>query len=180
MFPLQPPLLWAVAVALAVAVAAAATDLRNRTVPNWLTVPAALCGLALNGLLPHGGGWLWALAGLAVGAGTLLPAVLLGWVGAGDMKLLAAFGAIGGWPLATGALAAGTLVGAAASLWLLFWYWRRQLVIRALGVALLSRAVPLRQALRHLGRPLHLELPFAAYLAAGAAIFLAGRWLGWW
>lgn len=72
--------------------AAAATDLRMKRVPNYLTVPAAVLGLAYHSLAPAGQGPWMALAGFAVGFALLLLPWILGGGGMGDVKLLAALG----------------------------------------------------------------------------------------
>jgi prepilin peptidase CpaA len=73
---------------------AAAIDLRTRRVPNVLTATLALAGLTLaaGGLGPIGLGS--ALLGCAVGLALMLPGHILGGTGAGDVKLLAAAGAL--------------------------------------------------------------------------------------
>lgn len=79
---------------------AAAIDLRLQRIPNYLTVTAALAGLAFqlvrHGLLPDGDGWLTGLGiatgGFAVGFGLLFVPWLMGGGGMGDVKLLAALG----------------------------------------------------------------------------------------
>ncbi len=72
---------------------AAVFDLRLHRIPNYITVPAALLGLAYHGLMPGGFGLLSSLAGFAIGFGLLLLPWLLGGGGMGDVKLLAALGA---------------------------------------------------------------------------------------
>jgi prepilin peptidase CpaA len=82
-----------VAAAVAVFTAIAAVlDYRTRKIPNWLTVSAALLGLAYHTLAPGGMGPLPALAGFAIGFSLLLLPWLLGGGGMGDVKLLAALG----------------------------------------------------------------------------------------
>src|SRR5262249_28986749 len=71
----------------------AVVDYRSKKIPNWLTVPAAVLGLAYNALAPQGIGWGWSLAGLAVGFSLLILPWLLGGGGMGDVKMLAALGA---------------------------------------------------------------------------------------
>jgi prepilin peptidase CpaA len=75
-------------------------DLATRRIPNWLTFPIMAAGLVWNS---YAAGWhgLWvSAAGLALGAGILLPFFLMGGTGAGDVKMLAAAGAIvGSWGL---------------------------------------------------------------------------------
>lgn len=76
-----------------VLVAATASDLRSRRIPNLLTYPAMLLGLAL-GATTHGmPGLLSALAGLGLGLGLMLVPFLFGVMGAGDVKLMAVVGA---------------------------------------------------------------------------------------
>ena len=72
---------------------AAAIDARLHRVPNWLTVPTALLGLAFHSFAPGGWGALTAFGGFAVGFSLLLLPTLMGGAGFGDVKLLAALGA---------------------------------------------------------------------------------------
>jgi prepilin peptidase CpaA len=68
-------------------------DLRRRTLPNWLTVGGLAAGLALGAR--HGWHGLWmAAAGAAVGFAVLLPLFWMRAMGGGDVKLMAAYGAV--------------------------------------------------------------------------------------
>ena len=149
--------------------ACAVTDYRTKKIPNWLTVPAAVLGLAYHLLAPQGIG-LWALAGFAIGFGLLLLPWLLGGGGMGDVKMLAALGTWLG-PLgiliafALGAMLAafgmvGVLVGSMFSDG--FSATRKRL---ATAGASASATAP-RKARR--------VLPFAIPMALGAWL-----WLGW-
>jgi len=95
-------------------------DLRERRVPNVLTVPIAFAGLGLA-LLDNGwSGFGWALGGLLVGGGIFFPLVALGYVGSGDMKLMAAAGAfLGPLGIIRGLLAGSILGGFWAVGWLM-------------------------------------------------------------
>jgi Flp pilus assembly protein protease CpaA len=80
----------------AVVVVAAATDLRTGRVYNWLVYPATVVGLLLA---LAAGGW----AGLkdhtlaaAIGFGLMFLCYAIGGMGGGDVKLMAAVGALGG------------------------------------------------------------------------------------
>ncbi len=80
-------------VLIAIGLAACVTDVRTRRIPNALTLTAALAGFlvqavsgGLDGALAASGGWL-------VGTLLFLPFFLLGGMGGGDVKLLAALGA---------------------------------------------------------------------------------------
>jgi prepilin peptidase CpaA len=83
---------FAALVALYIALAAV-LDYRTKKIPNWLTVPSAVLGLAFNAFAPHGLGPVAALVGFAVGFGLLLLPWILGGGGMGDVKMLAALGA---------------------------------------------------------------------------------------
>ena len=93
----------------AILLTAAIGDLRTRRIPNKLVAVLALSGIAFSvarapvipGLSQAGGGL---LAGLAC----WLPFYVLGWLGAGDVKLYAAAGA---W-LGPARAAEGALIGA--------------------------------------------------------------------
>ena len=72
--------------------AAAVIDYRTKKIPNWLTVPSAIAALVFHTVTGGGTGFLWALAGFAVGFLLLLLPWILGGGGMGDVKLLAALG----------------------------------------------------------------------------------------
>lgn len=84
--------------------AAVRSDLREQRIPNRLVILGIATGLMLHTALPAGNGFLspwpgalgpWsALQGLAIGGGALLPLYILRVMGAGDVKLMAAVGAI--------------------------------------------------------------------------------------
>jgi prepilin peptidase CpaA len=113
------PWSFASAASLVVGVVAAVSDLWIRRLPNALTFGAA--AVALVYALATGGvaGAAWSIAGWAVGCAVLLPLFLLRGLGAGDVKLMAAFGAWLGpvtvlWAAAYGAIAGGILALAVA------------------------------------------------------------------
>ena len=89
-----------------VLVTAMCTDLRWSRIPNWLTFPAM--GFALLAHAWVGGlqGALFSLAGLGAGLGLFLVLYVTGSSGAGDVKLMAAVGALIG---PYGALLSGLL-----------------------------------------------------------------------
>lgn len=72
---------------------AAVIDLRTRRLPNWLTAPAVLLGLAFHTATGGLSGLGLSLAGLATGFGILFVLWLIGGSGGGDVKLMAALGA---------------------------------------------------------------------------------------
>jgi prepilin peptidase CpaA len=103
-------------VAVAVGLAACVADLRTRRIPNVLTFSTAVAGVLFHAI---GGGIAGAgqsLAGLAVGLLLFLPFYLLGGLGAGDVKLLAALGAWLGPRLITWAGIYGMIAGGVLAL----------------------------------------------------------------
>jgi len=68
------------------------TDLRWRRIPNWLTVPGCLLGIAVQSMDAGWRGTKESLLGSALGLLVLLPFVLVRCLGAGDWKLVGAIG----------------------------------------------------------------------------------------
>lgn len=150
-------------------------DLRTRKVPNWLTVPVALVGLAYNSLAPGGSGLLLALAGLAIGFSLLILPWILGGGGMGDVKLLAALGAWLGpllvlvaFGLASVLAAAGAIAIVTASMLTAGFSKTRQRYVAAGNTAVATTAgAPPRRVRR--------VLPFAVPVAIGTWLVLG--WL---
>lgn len=96
-------------------------DIRFRRIPNWLTLLGCVAGLlfatvhgGIAGLLESGKGLLLAFA---IG----LPFWLLGWMGAGDVKLVSAVGAFVGGGLVVNTLLAIGIAGAGLAIVALLW-----------------------------------------------------------
>lgn len=126
--------------ALAVGLAACVTDLRERRIPNVLTLGSALAAFLYHALNGGPNDLLLALAGWAAGIAIFFAPFALGGLGGGDVKLM---GSIGAWLGPTGALwvaiytgiAGGVLALAVAmylgylrtslrNIWLLLAHWR--------------------------------------------------------
>ena len=86
------------AVMLLIAAIAAYTDIRGRYVPNWLVLPAIPVGLALNISASGWDGLISSGLGILICGGVFFAMFVLGGMGAGDVKLMAAIGALAGWP----------------------------------------------------------------------------------
>jgi prepilin peptidase CpaA len=77
-----------------VLVIAAYTDIAIQKIPNVLTLPAMILGIGYHGLTYGLPGVTFSLAGLAAGFGLLVLFYFMGGMGAGDVKLMAAVGAV--------------------------------------------------------------------------------------
>jgi prepilin peptidase CpaA len=73
--------------------AAAVIDVRQRRIPNWLTLGLILSGLARAAALSGWAGLAHAVAGVFAGAAVPFILFALGALGGGDVKLLAGIGA---------------------------------------------------------------------------------------
>ncbi|MFO0957063.1 MAG: prepilin peptidase [Isosphaeraceae bacterium] len=112
----------------AVLVVAAVIDGRALKVPNWLTFPFVITGVAY-GLLAHG----WSGLGTAAprdrgtGMALLLPLYAIGGMGAGDVKLFMGVGAWMGPDVTLHAFLVLSIVGAIMAVAMVLWSgeWRR-------------------------------------------------------
>jgi prepilin peptidase CpaA len=96
--------------------AAAAVDQMRHRIPNPLAVSGALLGLALQCWLQGWAGLSDGLAGFAAGLLLFLPLYAFGWMGGGDVKLMAAAGVFAGWPGSLLAVSLSAGIGASAAL----------------------------------------------------------------
>lgn len=84
--------LWIWIILVAACVVATATDLRNMRIPNWLTLPLLVTGIARGGLMGGMAGTGDALAGAAFACFIFVAAYAFSGGGAGDAKLMMALG----------------------------------------------------------------------------------------
>ncbi len=103
---------WQVKLVCLVLILAAYIDGKQLRVPNWLTFPLVLSGIAYQAWCS---GWLGveaAVVGLVVGLLCLLPLYSVGGMGAGDVKLMAGIGAWLGASTTFSAFCVSAVVGA--------------------------------------------------------------------
>ncbi len=151
------------------------TDLMGRRIPNWLTFPAAFVGLAWNG---YRGGWrglLLSVAGLALGLLVFLPFFALGGMGAGDVKLMAAVGAISGPQALVGIFLFTGVLGGIAGLALAAARGRLRETLANTARLLAQFGRLRRQEVSAAGPHSPLRLPYGAVIAGGCVLFLLTR-----
>ena len=148
---------------------AAWCDLRYRKIPNAITVPAAAVALCLHGATHSGPGFLLSLVGMLAAAALVLPGYALGFTGAGDVKLLAAVGALLTFPTAIFAALLSLVLGGLLSV--LVSVWRRNLFGLLVGTFGMGRWLLIRSA----GMPIPAPVPArsAGRVPLGVAIAIA-------
>jgi prepilin peptidase CpaA len=87
----------ALATATGILLAGVIDDFRSRKFHNWLFLACAAVAVVVAVLTQGIWGLGFGIAGFTAGLIVFLPLVLLRIIGAGDMKLMAAFGIIAGW-----------------------------------------------------------------------------------
>jgi prepilin peptidase CpaA len=147
--------------AIVAAIIAVVIDVRSRRIPNWLTGSVLIIGLAANTYLNGVTGGLAALEGAALGLAILLPFYIFRTMGAGDVKLLAAFGAVLGPQMLISVAVYAAIVGGIQALVILRRVGRLGLTVHQLFV---MRMLPSLSGAK---------APYAVALASGLCIALA-------
>lgn len=162
--------------ALLLSVLAAWTDLRSRRIPNWLTVPGLIVGLAVNWAVGGGSGLKASLLGAGLGLLLLLPFVLLRSLGAGDWKLAGALGAFAGPGLLVDLLLGSVFVAGIMAVALVIYKRRVRQTMRNIGHILMSLVtfrMPGSQVT--LDNPESLKVPYGAALAFTVVLYGVAR-----
>jgi prepilin peptidase CpaA len=117
------------------------TDATRGKIYNWVTFPTVGIGIGINTAFAHGAGFKLSIVGLLMGLGMQFIPWKMGLAKAGDVKLLAAVGALKGWSfLLFGFLYGAAIHGLIAIPWLAARGYLRP-ACRNMFVFLYSRAV---------------------------------------
>lgn len=165
--------------ALLLAVLAGVLDWRYRRIPNWLTVSAALAGIAINTFIYRWPGFKSALLGMVLGLALLLPFVALRSLGAGDWKMVGALGACLGPQQLISALVVGALVAGVIALIAVIVTGRLKQtlvnIVHMLG-ALFTLRMPGREV--SLDDPNSSKIPFGVAMALAVLLYGVGKATG--
>jgi prepilin peptidase CpaA len=162
---------------LAIALLASWTDLRRRRIPNWLTVPSFVLGLASNTFIYRWGGLKASLLGVLLGLGLLLPFILIRSLGAGDWKMAGALGAFAGPGLLIDLLLLSVFVAGAMAITRIIRKGRIREMMRDIGHILVSLLrVQLPDHRVSLDNPESLKIPYGVALAFSVLLYGASRW----
>jgi prepilin peptidase CpaA len=164
--------LWVAIPLAALVVFAARADVRTRKIPNVITGPALLLGLATHFAIGGWSGFQTSFTGMLIAGAILLPGWLMRWMGAGDVKLMAAVGAWLAWPAALIGVLASLAAGGAIAL--VYAIRHRVLLPAVFGVATLG-AWTLSRNMRGTTPPpvfTGVRFPFALAVLAGSIFAL--------
>lgn len=170
--------IWLVSV---VMIGAAVIDGWKLKVPNWLTFPFVVAGLAFWALYGGGAGLLRSFEGAAVGLALLLPLYAIGGMGAGDVKLLAGIGAwIGPW-LTLLSFPTIAVVGGIMAVGMVIWtgqYIHHWVMFQTILSEILTVRNPARLAeLAAVRKPRMLLLPYGIPITVGTIAFFVQQGL---
>ena len=152
------------------------TDLRQRRIPNYLTVPGLIVGLAVNSAVNGWSGLKASLLGAGLGLLLLLPLVLLRSLGAGDWKLAGALGAFAGPRMLVDLLLGSVFVAGMMAVALVIYKRRVRQTMRNLGhilISLVTFRLPGPQVT--LDNPESLKVPYGVALAFTVVLYGVAR-----
>jgi len=156
------------------------TDLAKGKIYNGVTLPGLLAGLAVAFMLQGAaayrpefrGEFAASLTAAALGGGTLFVIYLFGGFGAGDVKLMAAIGALcADWRLTLLALLYSAVIGAALAVGVLVWKGRLLEGLRRSARLLFT----FRRVARKIEAREEIFLPYGFAISAGTL----WAWLQW-
>jgi prepilin peptidase CpaA len=174
-FTVPPPGI--AAILLTLAVGAASFDICYRRIPNWLTASGVFAGLLMNTFLYQGWpGLRTSVLGLCAGFCVYLALYSIRAMGAGDVKMMAAVGAIVGWQDWVGIFLITAVVGGLTAMALIALRGRVKKTLWNVGFVLAEmkhgRPAYLGNEELDVRSPKSMGLPHGAVIAAGTILFL--------
>ena len=112
-------------------------DITKKKIPNFITFPVILWGLLTYTIFQGFEGFKFSGLGFLVGLGIFLVPFILGGMGGGDVKMMAAIGALKGWKFVLyTAVYAGLIGGVLVIIYLIYTKQLGPTLRRALGIIL--------------------------------------------
>lgn len=146
-------------------------DLFTRKVPNWFTFSAMLLGVAAQFWFFGLAGIFQGLLGILLGFGIFFPIYILGYMGAGDVKLLMAVGAFTGWSICLKVAIAAVAVGGVYAFFEIIFRRRLLAVFKNTYSFLRSLLVPVLVA-EKLNLDKHRKFAFGICISIGVALVI--------
>ncbi|HTW91246.1 MAG TPA: A24 family peptidase [bacterium] len=148
-------------------------DIRYRKIPNWATLPSIVLGFGMSCMFHGWGGTKASGLGFLFGFASLLVLFVLGWMGGGDVKLMAAVGALKGYPFVVSALFYSLIVALVIGIVLLIWNrkaWRTFKSLFFVVGSRVSRLVPKQD----INRQETQKIPFGLAIVVGTVFAMIG------
>ncbi|MBC7543454.1 MAG: prepilin peptidase [Candidatus Sericytochromatia bacterium] len=152
---------------------AAATDFWRQKIYNWLTLPAILIGLTLNTVLQGLKGLGDGLLGFGLAFFLAFGLYSLKGIKGGDVKLIAAIGAMGGWKFAIAAMLYTGISGAVLSLWWAAYHGTLRKTLARFVQLLRALVIPGIRLERPLSESDSPPLPYGLAIATGTLLRLS-------
>jgi prepilin peptidase CpaA len=182
-----PPIVNQIVLA-AVAVVAAVYDARFRRIPNWLSLSGVIMGIGLNTIIAleglrwyQGFNWRSALAGMILAFIVYFPLYLLRGMGAGDVKLMSAIGALVGPVNWFAIFILSNVLGGIAAILILVTHGRIAKTFSNVGYMINEllhfRPPYMRREELDLKSPKAATMPHGVAIAIGCVAFLAAAWI---
>ncbi len=162
-------------------ITAAVTDVCWGRIPNWITFPLAVISLGAHTWTGGWDGFLFSLQGCLMGLVCLIWFYARGGMGAGDVKLMGATGAVLGATHVVYAFAVAALLGGLYSLTIMVAQgglrsmWERLVVL--VSTMFVTRSAPQGNGPQSKTEP---KLRYALVIGLGTLISQTMFWYGWW
>lgn len=147
-------------------------DLTAKRIPNWISASTLAYGITAHFWIEGGRGVVMSLGGMALGGTILLVPYLLGGMGAGDVKLLAAIGSVVGPSEIMVVFILAALAGGLLALFVVVW--RKQLVGTA--IRFMQLFIDLRSPGK-LSEEGSVGIPYGVAISIGTWMFVGMRGL---
>ena len=152
---------------LSVLLAAVVTDLRSYKIPNWLTMPAMAFGIIAHTLVNGQEGLFFSVEGWGLGLGLFLIFHLMGGMGAGDVKLMAAVGSFLGPEGVLSAVVVTGLLGGLYAAAAMMAHWGLRETLQRVGTMLTMQALSHEAALATTS---HVQLRYSLVIGLGTLL----------
>jgi len=152
--------------------AGAIIDVLTHKIPNWVTFPSVMLGMLINCYVEGLHGLVFSILGLTTGFLLLFVVYLLGGMGAGDVKLLCAVGALLGPKLVFYTFIWMALAGGTLAIALIFYKKAFSQTLRNLKTLLLGWILraPSEEADLTIRNQSLIKLPYGVAIAVGAIL----------
>jgi len=144
-------------------------DYKSHLIPNKLTIPVLIAGLVLAAV---NGVFVTHILAALLGFGLLLIPFILGWVGGGDVKFLAALGALAGFEVLVYSVLYGLVIGGLVSVVRLYRRGKMRGVFSGLIFAWYTRSAVGSQASGDF-------IPLGTCMGVAGILFITAKALGW-